>query len=79
MRDTGTPRWYVKMGNECRIEGGPVALEAALRRATAQATADVPLRPNRVHPSGEPTMTIMLELARQKLNMGLSLRANGSI
>jgi L(+)-tartrate dehydratase alpha subunit len=48
--DTGVPRWYVKMGNEARIEGGPVALEAALRRATARATADVPLRPNRVHP-----------------------------
>ena len=29
---------------------GPVALEAALRRATANATHDVPLRPNRVHP-----------------------------
>jgi L(+)-tartrate dehydratase alpha subunit len=38
------------MGNEARIEGGPVALEAALRRATAQATHDIPLRPNRVHP-----------------------------
>ena len=48
--DTGLPRWYVKIGNEARIEGGPVALEAALRRATACATADVPLRPNRVHP-----------------------------
>lgn len=48
--DTGVPRWYVKMGNETRIEGGPVALEAALRRATASATASVPLRPNRVHP-----------------------------
>lgn len=48
--DTGTPRWYVKIGNEARIEGGPVALEAALRRATAKATRDVPLRPNRVHP-----------------------------
>src|SRR6266699_5880450 len=48
--DTGVPRWYVKIGNEARIEGGPVALEAALRRATARATADVPLRPNRVHP-----------------------------
>ncbi|MFV2034347.1 MAG: fumarate hydratase [Halocynthiibacter sp.] len=48
--DTGTPRWYVKMGNETRIEGGPVALEAALRRATAKATNGVPLRPNRVHP-----------------------------
>lgn len=48
--DTGVPRWFVKMGNEARIEGGPVALEAALRRATAAATSSVPLRPNRVHP-----------------------------
>jgi L(+)-tartrate dehydratase alpha subunit len=48
--DTGCPRWYVKIGNEAAVEGGPVALEAALRRATANATADVPLRPNRVHP-----------------------------
>ncbi len=48
--DTGTPRWYVKMGNETQIEGGPIALEAALRRATANATNGVPLRPNRVHP-----------------------------
>ena len=48
--DTGTPRWYVKMGNEAAIEGGPVALETALRRATANATQNVPLRPNRVHP-----------------------------
>jgi L(+)-tartrate dehydratase alpha subunit len=48
--DTGVPRWYVKIGNEARIEGGPVALEAALRRATANATDSVPLRPNRVHP-----------------------------
>lgn len=48
--DTGVPRWYVKMGNDARIEGGPVALEAALRRATAIATHSVPLRPNRVHP-----------------------------
>src|SRR5258705_1849517 len=48
--DTGLPRWYVKIGNEALIEGGPIALEAALRRATANATHDVPLRPNRVHP-----------------------------
>ena len=48
--DTGTPRWYVKMGNETQIDGGPVALENALRLATANATANVPLRPNRVHP-----------------------------
>ncbi|MEL6374716.1 MAG: fumarate hydratase [Pseudomonadota bacterium] len=48
--DTGCPRWYVKMGNEAQIAGGPVALEEALRRATADATHAVPLRPNRVHP-----------------------------
>ena len=48
--DTGVPRYYVKAGNEARIEGGFIALEAALRRATARATQDIPLRPNRVHP-----------------------------
>src|ERR1700724_2275632 len=48
--DTGVPRWYVKLGNDARIEGGPIALEAALRRATANATHSVPLRPHRVHP-----------------------------
>jgi L(+)-tartrate dehydratase alpha subunit len=48
--DTGVPRWYVKYGNEAQPQGGPVAVEAALRRATAKATHSVPLRPNRVHP-----------------------------
>ncbi len=48
--DTGLPRFFVKFGNEARPEGGGVALEAAIRRATASATYDVPLRPNRVHP-----------------------------
>lgn len=48
--DTGVPRWFVKLGNDARVEGGMVALETALRRATASATFDVPLRPNRVHP-----------------------------
>lgn len=48
--DTGVPRWFVKLGNETQVEGGMVALEAALRRATANSTSGVPLRPNRVHP-----------------------------
>jgi len=48
--DTGLPRYYVKLGNEAQVEGGLVALEMALRRATADATASIPLRPNRVHP-----------------------------
>jgi L(+)-tartrate dehydratase alpha subunit len=48
--DTGVPRWFVKLGNGAQVEGGMIALEAALRRATAVATNAVPLRPNRVHP-----------------------------
>jgi L(+)-tartrate dehydratase alpha subunit len=48
--DTGLPRYYVRAGNEAVVTGGFVALERALRRATAEATATVPLRPNRVHP-----------------------------
>lgn len=48
--DTGLPRYYVKVGNEARPEGGFIALERALRSATASATHDIPLRPNRVHP-----------------------------
>ena len=48
--DTGLPRFFVKIGNEAGIEGGFVAVEAALRRAVARATQEVPLRPNRVHP-----------------------------
>ncbi len=48
--DTGLPRYYVKVGNDARLEGGFTGLEAALRNATAEATYDIPLRPNRVHP-----------------------------
>ncbi len=48
--DTGLPRYYVRVGNEAAIEGGFVSLERALRKATAEATATIPLRPNRVHP-----------------------------
>lgn len=48
--DTGLPRYYVKAGNEAVIEGGFIALERALRKATAEATHSIPLRPNRVHP-----------------------------
>ncbi len=48
--DTGVPRWYVKIGNDAKLAGGPIAMEAAIRTATATATHDIPLRPNRVHP-----------------------------
>jgi len=46
------------------VEGGFVALETALRRATGQATRSVPLRPNRVHP-----------LSRQDHNNNVGIRA----
>jgi len=48
--DTGLPRWYVKLGNEAKVEGGFIALEKTLRTATARETTAIPLRPNRVHP-----------------------------
>ncbi len=48
--DTGLPRFYAKVGNEARFQGGMVALERELRQATADATESIPLRPNRVHP-----------------------------
>jgi L(+)-tartrate dehydratase alpha subunit len=48
--DTGLPRYFVKMGDHARLRGAFTGVEAALRSATARATHDVPLRPNRVHP-----------------------------
>jgi L(+)-tartrate dehydratase alpha subunit len=48
--DTGLPRYFVKSGNRAFPEGGFCNLERALRQATATATREVPLRPNRVHP-----------------------------
>jgi L(+)-tartrate dehydratase alpha subunit len=48
--DTGLPRFYAKVGNDVKIDGGFANLERAIRAATAQATKDVPLRSNRVHP-----------------------------
>ncbi len=48
--DTGLPRYYVKVGDKASFGGGFTGLERALRSATARATHDVPLRPNRVHP-----------------------------
>ncbi len=48
--DTGLPRYYVKVGDKAAFDGGFTGIERALRSATARATHDVPLRPNRVHP-----------------------------
>ncbi len=48
--DTGLPRYYIKIGDDAPLSGGFTGIERALRSATARATLDVPLRPNRVHP-----------------------------
>ena len=47
--DTGLPRYYVKVGDSAKVDSF-VGLDRGLRAATARATRDVPLRPNRVHP-----------------------------
>ena len=48
--DVGVLRVYVVAGNEAKVEGGFVALERAIRGATARVTQDLALRSNRVHP-----------------------------
>ena len=47
--DTGLPRYFIKLGDNAPVTGF-TGVETALRRATARATHEVPLRPNRVHP-----------------------------
>ncbi|MBI4527169.1 MAG: fumarate hydratase [Deltaproteobacteria bacterium] len=50
--DTGFLAYYVLLGTEAIgvLEGGYHALEETLKRATARVTAEIPLRPNAVHP-----------------------------
>lgn len=48
--DVGLSRFYVIAGNDVQLEGGFVALERSIRRATARITKDLALRSNRVHP-----------------------------
>jgi len=48
--DVGVSRMYVIAGNDALLEGGFVALERSVRRATQRITRDLALRSNRVHP-----------------------------
>jgi tartrate/fumarate subfamily iron-sulfur-dependent hydro-lyase alpha chain len=48
--DTGWPIFYFKVGNECELEGGFMALEEATRRAVARATKEGFLRATMKHP-----------------------------
>ena len=76
--DTGIPRWYVKMGNGTVIEGGPVALEAALRRAQRTPPRMCRCaRTGRIR-CGARIMITMSGSARLKSNMAMSPVVNGS-
>ena len=77
--DTGVPRWYVKYGNDACVEGGPVALEAALRRATARATNGVHCAPTACIRSGAPTTTTTSASARPKSSTRSTPTPTGSI
>ena len=48
--DTGWPIFFLKMGNECQIEGGFLALEEAIRNAVRRATREGYLRKTMKHP-----------------------------
>ncbi len=48
--DTGSPLFYVRAGDNVRIEGGFSALYEISKEAIKKATANAKLRPNMVHP-----------------------------
>ena len=48
--DTGWPIFYFKIGNECQLEGGMMALEEATRNAVRKATKEGFLRATMKHP-----------------------------
>ena len=48
--DVGVPRIYAVVGNDVQIDGGFIAMERAVRNATARVTKDLALRSNRCHP-----------------------------
>jgi tartrate/fumarate subfamily iron-sulfur-dependent hydro-lyase alpha chain len=48
--DTGAPTYYVRIGDNVRLEEGFSSLYRESRRAIRDATADFKLRPNMVHP-----------------------------
>ena len=48
--DTGWPIFYFKIGNDCQLEGGMMALEEATRRAVRRATKEGFLRATMKHP-----------------------------
>ena len=48
--DVGVSRMYVIVGNDVSIDGGFIAFERAVRKATARVTYDLAMRSNRCHP-----------------------------
>ena len=66
--DTGCPRWYVKIGNEARIEAGPYAVEPPIRPPPPTPPAVLPLRPTGYTRCGGPITTTMSASARRRSN-----------
>src|SRR4030042_3088654 len=48
--DTGSPLYYVRVGDNVKIEGGFSTLYEVSKEAIKKATANARLRPNMVHP-----------------------------
>ena len=75
--DTGLPRYYVKIGDNAPVKGF-TGIEAALRKATARATNDVPLRPNRVHPLWRTDPGNNCGIDAPEIEWGFACSGNGS-
>ena len=76
--DTGFPCWYVKMGNEARIEGGPVALGEACAGQRQTPPTACRCDPTGCIRCGAPTMTTMSALTRRRWNTVSNPAATGS-
>ena len=76
--DTGLPRYFVKVGDKARLDSF-VGLDKGLRAATARATHEVPLRPNRCIRSGAPNITTIWGSMHRKWTGALSLTQTGLI
>ena len=77
--DTGVPRWYVKFGNEARIEGGPVgARGGAAPRDRERHPRACRCAPTACIRSGAPTTTTMSASTRRRSNTPSTPTPTGS-
>jgi len=84
-QDTGTPIFFVKLGNDLKLDFDPIA---GLRKAVKEATLSIPLRANLVDPLsrvntktnvGDGTPAVHIELVRGKrLQIDLLVKGAGA-